>query len=464
MDRLSRLIALLVSLALCWGTSHAEGVLSVTPAGGQQLQWRLAPDQPWAAYGGSGAVASASAGRRNSFAICGVTDWSATGSGSATATVNGASVSYVPNYNCTSPSAPACNGACGPSFQVATASACPANSTQNGSQCICGTGYQPSPDGQTCVSTGATCQVIANAANSLGVLDGSMVATSGGSIGSLQFCSAGCYFSANASTFGTKNGVTTGVFHPPFTVVSSTCPPSVPAATTGPKVCPPGQLPGTVNGVETCAPAGTTTTAEGTVSKDASGSVTGSTSSTTTCTGLSCTRTTTTKDAAGNVTGTVTDSKTRDAFCVENPDATICKQSSFTQSCNAGTAAVACDGDAIQCAIAKEQHKRMCQLFDATGATKTLGDDAIARGDTRANDHPGASGNVVTIGNGTSGVDSTDLLSANASCPADEVLTVSGSQTVTVAWSKLCTPVGYLGNILVALTALAWVFIAFKQG
>lgn len=71
--------------------------------------------------------------------------------------------------------------------------------------------------------------------------------------------------------------------------------------------------------------------------------------------------TVTTKVAANGdktVTEAVTDKKT---FCQENPNSNICKTSSIQTGCGS----FACNGDAIQCAIAQRSYKDRCEADDA---------------------------------------------------------------------------------------------------
>ncbi|GLR13703.1 hypothetical protein GCM10007907_24930 [Chitinimonas prasina] len=57
-----------------------------------------------------------------------------------------------------------------------------------------------------------------------------------------------------------------------------------------------------------------------------------------------------------------------DDYCKKFPNEDKCKKSEFGGTCgtNGAQGAFNCTGDAIQCAIAKEQHRRSCQLFDGT--------------------------------------------------------------------------------------------------
>jgi hypothetical protein len=353
---------------------------------------------------------------------------------------------------------------------------CPANSSVSGSTCVCSTGYIVNGTNNGCSSIASACTTIIAAANSLG---GSYsftanVATAGGT----SFCSGGCSIEATTGGFRKEGSQWVGTFLGPFAQGTASCSDVAPVSA-GAQACPAGQVSGTVNGSTVCVPASVTADKSSTAASAPAGAasaptavstpdgtevtipVGGSVKRETTCDAGGCTTTTTVKNSAGTTTGKFDDTKPKDTFCKENPETTICKASSFSSTCAGAGATQACDGDAIQCAIAKDQLLRHCQLFDQTGATKTIGDDAIARGDTRASDHPGATANITTAAMGPSSFDQTDLI--GNTCPADQTIAV-GSSSVVMPWSQLCTPAQWLGTILVGITALACVFIAFKQG
>jgi hypothetical protein len=117
---------------------------------------------------------------------------------------------------------------------------------------------------------------------------------------------------------------------------------------------------------------------------------------------------------------------------------------------------VQCTGDAVECAIVREQLRRNCELFDASDAS-ARGLVAAGAGD-QPGDHPGAHKGVVDIGT----FDQTNILAG--ACPADVLVPVSHFGSVTLPFSKLCGPAEILGNVLVAITALACVGIVFVRG
>jgi len=346
---------------------------------------------------------------------------------------------------------------------TATAAGCPSNSTLSGGVCTCNTGFNANTGATACVAQGtSSCDVLTRAANAAGL---NYTVQPALPAGTLSFCNGGCSMTANFA--GTSPTGTT--FSPPFTYAGTSCSGNGTGSTAAdaPVQCTVGQCPGTVNGVAVCVPCSSATSA-GTKSTTLTGTgtaptglATGTEQTATTCTGSQCTTVKTYRDATGAVTATTSDTTPKVSFCEENPEISICKDSSIAQSCSAGAASQNCTGDAVQCAIAQEQYKRNCQLFEQTGATRTIGEEAIARGDTKASDHPGATGNITTTSVGSM-VDTTDLISG--SCPADQSVSMPGGRSVVMPWSQICTPAGWLGNLLVGLTSLAWVFIAFKRG
>lgn len=138
-----------------------------------------------------------------------------------------------------------------------------------------------------------------------------------------------------------------------------------------------GQGYGEVNGVAVCtgpvssaATSDTTTTT--TTNPDSSSTTT--TSKSTSCTGGNCTTTTTTITDNGPATSTTTTTsqgdfcaenpkhiacKAQGGFCEENPDLSICKDSTFTGSCEEEPA---CEGDAATCAIARATWISRCAV------------------------------------------------------------------------------------------------------
>lgn len=295
----------------------------------------------------------------------------------------------------------------------------------------------------------------------------------------LKACASGCLIEGSYS--GSSGSMGTVIWGP-YKDLGLACS-SAPAA---PSTLPPGRCPGQVNGVDVPGgvPCGTTTTPPRTTTTPApsdpasapAGAPPGSTTTTTTTCGVnSCnttTTTTTTTAPAGSGSGsgsggsgsgqppgttqttTETTTESKDSFCSKNPADPQCKKPdpAFGGSCDATT----CSGDAVECAIAREQYKRNCELFNATDAS-ARGLAAATAGD-QPGDHPGAHKSVVELGT----FDQTNILPGG--CPPDVAVPVSHFGSVTLPFSKLCGPAETLGNVLVAITALACIGIVFVRG
>ncbi len=220
--------------------------------------------------------------------------------------------------------------------------------------------------------------------------------------------------------------------------------------------CGKNQCPGQVNGVDVCvactAISSDTGTDSGSTTQKADGSTVKTDSkSTTTCEGSSCNTTTTTTNTTINPDGstagteTKTDTKTelKENFCKENPTFVACVPSGFSaSSCGA---APSCTGDAIQCAIAQQQHKSYCELMATSTVISELG-VAAANGQAIPADHPLAQAeaspfNFSSAFTGASG---------GGGCPAD--VTVMG---VTVPLSNTCEGLNALGLAALGIS-LIW--------
>lgn len=117
--------------------------------------------------------------------------------------------------------------------------------------------------------------------------------------------------------------------------------------------------------------------------------------------------------------------------------------SSFGGQCEA----VTCDGDAIQCAIARDQYRRSCQLMDKESAESQLyasnkGKEGNQTGSLPGNETISLQGRI----------DTSDAL-GGGSCFGDLNITV-WNQAVTLPLSNLCQYLAMLGNILVAVSML----------
>lgn len=233
--------------------------------------------------------------------------------------------------------------------------------------------------------------------------------------------------------------------------------------------CGAGQCPGTVNGVSICVACSSTATPgpAQTVTPGSSGAApalgpnapSGATSSqdVTVCGSSGCVTTTSYFGPSGAALGSSSKTTSADTpgFCQQNPTLQICKTSSYSGSCGQS----ACSGDAVQCAIADEQARRNCALWN--DAPSNHPGVVAANGQATPAGHPGAPGAVSNV-SVSSAMDLSDSIGGGG-CLADQTFAVGEGHSVVIAWSQACTALGYAGSAVQALSALLFVFIAFKS-
>lgn len=210
----------------------------------------------------------------------------------------------------------------------------------------------------------------------------------------------------------------------------------------------------------------TTTTSKST---DAAGNVTETTTTTTKNSDGSTTTTTTAAttgaDGSKSVTGSSSTGKAADGnqgvpdpdpsdFCTQHPDLSVCKNSSVTGTCGA----IACTGDAIQCATLQQAAAMRCAKDDDDKALKataayTLGQNVLNGADPLSSTLPTrANATAVSV----PAMDSSGWL-GGGSCFPDKTFSVQG-RSFTISFSQAC-------NVLVALRYALMVaasLVAFK--
>lgn len=236
---------------------------------------------------------------------------------------------------------------------------------------------------------------------------------------------------------------------------------------------------GTVNGIEVCVEAisGDTVAEDWDRKTDALGNQSDE-KTRIECDGNKCKitqdKTITKPDGTTTTTTTVTENVDRQGYCARNPQSAICGRkedrdgadkgdrdsggnggggdgdgdgdtpSVFGGACAAG---FSCEGDAIQCAIAQEQHRRACKLFDDESPESKLYQDDKGKTGNQTGDLPG--NETISI---TGRIDTSDAIGGGG-CFGDLSITVWGA-AVSLPLSNLCTYLAMLGNILVAVSML----------
>jgi hypothetical protein len=320
------------------------------------------------------------------------------------------------------------------------------------------------PSGQSANGLGvctSQCPAPGTQQGSSGDAWGSTAAAGGGG---LAICVNGCL--ANSSGNGSSDGGQTWTHWGPLTHTGQTCTGapggSGPEANPRPSPPPPGYCPGEVNGQPVTVPCtqgtsrGPSTNTSG--SSSDGGTSTGTTTQQTSCSNGRCTTTTTTttttSGGAGGAGGTSTTSTSTEQgeseYCAANPgDRVNCSEedggSSFGGSC---AGAFTCDGDAIQCAIARDQHVRHCQLFDNVTPESTAG---LQFASAASQAYGGAPVRTVDVGTRFT---TSEVNPFSSGCPGDIVVTPS----IVIPLSSACGQLQMLGQLLVALTVVSMAF------
>lgn len=363
------------------------------------------------------------------------------------------------------------------SWAISTTSSysCPSNSTLSGSTCNCDSGFTQS--GSTCIipevnncpaagtsagrwshpyTTGVTDPYsICDGATPSGSPDGSLcVVVIRGDIAVGSGSDRVVY--GEATYTGAKSSSCTGDGGTGVTPGSGNTTPPV-QGEPAPTPCKAGYAPGSVNGITSCYPAGasgkpvtTTSTGSSSTSVDGNTPTSSGTSSSVTCQLGQCTTTsTTTATDASGVTSTTSTTKTESEgdFCKANPRAAQCVTSAWGGSCSTN---FTCDGDAVMCAITREQHIRNCKLFDDMSSTEAqLYGSEKGKTGSQTGSLPGSE----TIAISSSSFDTSDAIGGGTGCIADKSVTVAGS-VITIPFSSVCGHLAMLGNILLAVSFL----------
>jgi hypothetical protein len=132
----------------------------------------------------------------------------------------------------------------------------------------------------------------------------------------------------------------------------------------------------------------------------------------------------------------------------------MCKSSQFGGNC---AASFSCDGDAVFCAIALDQHIRNCTFFDTKTAESDLATQAAAGNDPLKATFPDpAHPTSVSM---SSAIDQTALFSA--SC-LPSVTTSIGGHAITVDTTWYCQYAAMMGNVFVVACLIGAALIIGK--
>lgn len=245
-----------------------------------------------------------------------------------------------------------------------------------------------------------------------------------------------------------------------------------------PPRCGAGQCPGTVNGVMVCVSCTDVATPEKPVTqydKKTETTTTGTPPNQTTET--KSTETKSTHDGSGTVTSTTTTSTTKtdangtttteegktekkesqESFCKENPTVAFCKNGKWGGGCDAFT----CEGDAVQCAIAREIHQRNCDATKSNPYTDMT--DAAQAGTDNASTYIQAQKDAAALDVNARFSQSLDASPIAASCPASRSVALPGGNSLEISFEKPCEIAGWLGHFVQAFAYLFAALIVLRN-
>lgn len=371
---------------------------------------------------------------------------------------------------------------------------CPSNSTKSGTECTCNIGYIekdgnsciPKPPPDPCDGLADLCSGSQGKSGSFSIsgknLGVSFTCMSPLSFGAnpLPGCSKGCmaqvgnYPTAMQDSSG--KWVTSGIAK----YSGSTCDPSVindlnkeadpqfqpeenPKTADKPDPDCPNGFKGTVNGVSVCVPPKASSGTTEMETKDNGDGTKTNSKTEVKCENGKCdiTKTTTTTNTTTNSTvssSSVTTTVDKSAYCSQNKTAGACKDEKgensdgngkFGGSCAAG---FTCEGDAVQCAMAKEQHKRMCQVLEPDKDPASFINQVKNGTDSKSAQALQDSAQKINLPT------QLDMTGSGfpRSCPADPRIELPfASNYFTIPFSLVCPTLKTMSDVALLITALA---------
>ena len=281
-------------------------------------------------------------------------------------------------------------------------------------------------------------------------------------------CNKGCVINSSGNGVFYKDQSGDYYFEGEGTISSETCFPTsegngeppkeednpLPPSEPSEKPCKSGEYEGTVSGTKVCLPAKSKETIIKEETINNNDNSTTNINTTVKCENGKCTisETTTNKDSSGATTGESTKETqvSQSDFCAQNPGSSVCKspglgkgeeegeddkKSSFSGSCGSS---FNCEGDSVQCAIALEQHKTACKLFDESNTYFQAFKDA------EASNSDGVESSTVDLASHVS----VDSVIGSGACPADIEVTVF-NQVIPFELSKFCRYFDAMGMLIV---------------
>lgn len=377
---------------------------------------------------------------------------------------------------------------------------CPANSHESSLTCACNDGYVEGDDGQSCEAAPVVdpCELLADmCSGSAGMsnnfsMDGKkagisftcMAPVSVGIANPLPGCNKGCMAAVGGFTTAIQSSEGKWVTQGSAKYVGSTCDPNVIDALNreadpeyvpeeNPKTTPesdkscPNGFPGQVDGVTVCVPPKASSGVTETETKDNGDGTKTNSKTEVKCENGKCevTKTSTTTNTTNNSTvnsSSTTTTVDKGDYCSKNASAAVCKnekgeeegKGKFGGSCSGG---FTCEGDALQCAIAKEQHKRSCELHVNESPESKLYEASKGKTGKVTDDLPG--NETIAL---TDRINTSSALGAGY-CPLRDVTVDVAGYSKVLPLSNSCEQLGYVKTFFVGLCLLLALWIVFGR-
>lgn len=380
-----------------------------------------------------------------------------------------------------------------------TVQQCPANSTASGTECACNSGYVQDSSATSCIVPDP-CELLADMCSGsqgmstnfslpgrkTGVSFTCMAPTAIGTNDPLPGCTKGCMAQVGGFTTSFQDNSGSWVTTGSAKYSGATCDPSVindlnaesdpeyvpeenPTTSDKPDPSCPGGFKGTVNGVSVCVPPKASSGVTEMESKDNGDGTKTDSKTQVKCENGKCevtkTSTTTNTQTGSTVSSSsVTTTVDKAAYCSQNKTTAACKNEKgeeegtgkFGGTCSAG---FTCEGDALQCAIAKEQHKRNCEMADDLLKT----DEYKLWQSAKAWDGKSVTGNLPGNREHTISLNVGDDFIGSGSCPSDKTIDLPYGLSFTIPFSAMCEWLRLLGEGFVIVAYIAGALIIIRR-
>lgn len=382
-------------------------------------------------------------------------------------------------------------------YPISSRLMCPANSHESSLTCACDDGFEEGDDGLSCIKPDkdpckglnefclardgkeaewALPNISKRPSSVCFKPSSSVIGGSGGTVDTFPGCNRGCglattagvvrYEDENKVSFTTGYGNHTGHSCDPSENKEEDSDKEPEIAKEPNSTCKAG-FKGTVDGVTVCVPPKSSSGVTEMETKDNGDGTKTESKTEVKCDGSQCqttkTSTTTNTSTGGTVnSSSVTTTVDKADYCSKNKTAGVCKneqgeeegKGKFGGSCSGG---FTCEGDALQCAMAKEQHKRSCELHVNESPESKLYEASKGKTGKVTDDLPG--NETIAL---TDRIDTSSALGAGY-CPLRDINVDAFGYSKVLPLSEHCEKIGYVKIFFVSFCLLLGLWIVFGR-